>query len=223
MAPTSTRSMMTHLRLRMPTIEPVMPLRLTPALLILVFFILPTAPVLAHGGVSLEDDLCVLRLGNYQMHFTGYQPEQSGAEEFCEDIPGTGTAVIVLDAIDDALRGIPLEVRILRDDRNLGNDARVEELGGVEAIAAATVAHLPAAVHATGSTTLQHRFETAGRFIGYIRAEPAVGGPVETVFPFAVGGGTGRSMWPYLMAVLLAAVVAAVLFLWASRSREVHP
>lgn len=223
MAPTSTRSMKTHFPLRTPTTEPVRPRRPVLTLLMLGLFTLPAAPVLAHGGVSLEDDLCVLRLGSYQMHFTGYQPEQSGAEEFCEDIPGTGTAVIVLDAIDDALRGIPLEVRILRDDRNLGNDARVEELGGAEAIAAATVAHLPAAVHATGSTTVQHRFETAGRFIGYIRAEPAVGGPVETVFPFAVGGGAGRSMWPYLMAVLLAAALAAALFVWASRSREVGP
>lgn len=174
----------------------------------------------AHGGVSLEDDLCVLSLGNYKMHFTGYQPEQSGAEEFCEDIPGIGTAVIVLDAIDEALRGIPLEVRILRDERDLGNDARLEELGGAEAIAAATVAHLPSAVHPTGSSTLKYRFEAPGRFIGYIRAEPTVGGPIETVFPFAVGSGGGRGIWRYVLAIVVAAVLAAGLFMLASKSRE---
>lgn len=174
----------------------------------------------AHGGVSLEDDLCVLSLGNYKMHFTGYQPEQSGAEEFCEDIPGIGTAVIVLDAIDEALRGIPLELRILRDDRDLGNDARLEELGGPEAIAAATVAHLPSAVHPTGSSTLKYRFEQPGRFIGYIRAEPAVGGPIETVFPFSVGSGGGRGIWRYILAIVVAVVFAAGLFMLASKSRE---
>lgn len=174
----------------------------------------------AHGGVSLEDDLCVLSLGNYKMHFTGYQPEQSGAEEFCEDIPGIGTAVIVLDAIDEALRGIPLEVRILRDERDLGNDARLEELGGAEAIAAATVAHLPSAVHPTGSSTLKYRFEAPGRFIGYIRAEPTVGGPIEAVFPFAVGSGGGRGIWRYVLAIVVAAVLAAGLFMLASKSRE---
>jgi len=179
-----------------------------------------SAAVWAHGGVSLEDDLCVLSLGNYKMHFTGYQPEQSGAEEFCEDIPGTGTAVIVLDAIDDALRGIPLEVRILRDDRELGNGAKLEDLGDADAIAAATVAHLPSAVHPTGSSTLKYRFEAPGRFIGYIRAEPTVGGPIEAVFPFAVGSGGGRGIWRYLLAIVVAAVLAAGLFLLANKSRE---
>ena len=179
-----------------------------------------SAAAWAHGGVSLEDDLCVLSLGNYKMHFTGYQPEQSGAEEFCEDIPGVGTAVIVLDVIDDALRGIPLEVRILRDERDLGNDAKLEDLGGKEAIAAATVAHLPSAVHPTGSTTLKYRFEEPGRFIGYIRAEPTVGGPIEAVFPFAVGSGGGRGIWRYILALVVATALAAGLFMLASKSRE---
>lgn len=173
----------------------------------------------AHGGVSLEDDLCVLSLGSYRMHFTGYQPETSGAEEFCEDIPETGTAVIVLDAIDDALRSIPLEVRILRDTRNLGNDAQVEELGDAAAIEAATVARLDAAVHATGSSTLQHAFTEPGRFIGLVRAQPAVGGEVVAIFPFAVGGGSSQ-WWIYGVVVLVALLAATGLFAWANRGRE---
>jgi hypothetical protein len=173
----------------------------------------------AHGGVSLEDDLCVLSLGSYRMHFTGYQPETSGAEEFCEDIPETGTAVIVLDAIDDALRSIPLEVRILKDTRDLGNDAKFEELGDAAAIEAATVARLESAVHATGSSTLQYAFPEAGRFIGLVRAQPAVGGEVVAVFPFAVGGGSSQ-WWIYGVVILVALLAATALFAWASRGRE---
>ncbi len=173
----------------------------------------------AHGGVSLEDDLCVLALGSYRMHFTGYQPETSGAREFCEDIPETGTAVIVLDAIDDALRSIPLEVRILRDAQGLGNDAKVEELGDAAAIEAATVARLEPAVHATGSSTLQYVFPEAGRFIGLVRAQPAVGGEVVAVFPFTVGGGSSQ-WWIYGVVVLFALLVATALFAWANRGRE---
>ena len=75
----------------------------------------------AHGGVSIEKDLCVLQLGSFRMHFTGYQPARSGAQEFCEDIPYTGRAIIVLAAVDDVLRDMPLEIRILRDPRRLGN------------------------------------------------------------------------------------------------------
>ncbi|MGH8646514.1 MAG: hypothetical protein ACREX4_19470 [Gammaproteobacteria bacterium] len=53
----------------------------------------------AHGGVSIEADKWVLKIGKYLMHFTGYQPENSGGEEFCEDIPSTGHAIIVMDFV----------------------------------------------------------------------------------------------------------------------------
>lgn len=174
---------------------------------------------MAHGGVSLEDDVCLLKLGRYRMHFTGYQPQTSGAREFCEDIPATGTAVIVLDAVDDALRGMPLELRILKDTADLGNDARVESLGDAAAIEAATLARLAPAVHATGSSMLQYTFPEAGRFIGYVRARPAVGEDVVAVFPFAVGGGSTR-WYGYAAAILFAVLAAAALFAWASRGRE---
>jgi len=47
----------------------------------------------AHGGVKLEQDECVLRIGPNTMHFVGYQ--RAGEEqEFCEDIAQTGPTVI---------------------------------------------------------------------------------------------------------------------------------
>ena len=33
-----------------------------------------TAQVQAHGGLALAEDMCVLTVGPYRMHFTGYQP-----------------------------------------------------------------------------------------------------------------------------------------------------
>lgn len=175
-------------------------------------------PALAHGGVSIEDDKCVLKIGTYLMHFTGYQPEQTGAQEFCEDIPITGLAVIVLDAIDDALRDMPIEVRVLRDDQGLGNDAQVQDLGDAERIESATVAKLASGVHPTGSLTLQYQFTEPGRYIGYVRAHPAVGDEVVAVFPFAVGGGSRQ--WRMYVAVILGTVLlAAGLFAVATRMR----
>ena len=40
-----------------------------------------TAQVQAHGGLALAEDMCVLTVGPYRMHFTGYQP-LSQEEEF---------------------------------------------------------------------------------------------------------------------------------------------
>ena len=70
----------------------------------------------AHGGLSMDEDYCKLRVGQYVMHFVGYQPDSaSGPKEFCEDIPETGRTIVVLDYVDDALRDLPTEVRIIRD------------------------------------------------------------------------------------------------------------
>ena len=74
---------------------------------------LPTAGA-AHGGVSMDDDICKLRLGPYYMHFTGYQVRAgSPNSEFCEDIPEIGKTIIVMDAIDQALRHMPVAIRIM--------------------------------------------------------------------------------------------------------------
>ena len=74
-----------------------------------------TTQVQAHGGLSLADDVCKLTIGPYTMHFTGYQPEATQEKEFCEDIPATGRTVVALDYIEEALRPLPTEVRIIRD------------------------------------------------------------------------------------------------------------
>src|ERR687895_2108729 len=72
--------------------------------------------VYAHGGVSIEFDTCVLQIGSYRMHLTGYQPETSGGEEFCEDIPAAGNAIIVLDYVDDPLRDMVAGVHVIEKD-----------------------------------------------------------------------------------------------------------
>ncbi|MGH8645665.1 MAG: hypothetical protein ACREX4_14860 [Gammaproteobacteria bacterium] len=68
------------------------------------FLLLVNATAWAHGGVSIEEDKCVLKIGNYLAHFADYQPESRGSEEFCEDIPSTGHAIIVMDFVDPQLR-----------------------------------------------------------------------------------------------------------------------
>ena len=84
-----------------------------------------TAQVQAHGGLALAEDMCVLTVGPYRMHFTGYQP-LSQEEEFCEDIPEVGKTVIALDYIQEELRPLSTEVRIIRDT---GSEENIDEIG----------------------------------------------------------------------------------------------
>ena len=69
--------------------------------------------VWAHGGLSMEQDMCKLTVGPYMMHFAGYQ-EDAQRTEFCEDIPHKGPTIVVLDMVDPALRDMPVEFRIVR-------------------------------------------------------------------------------------------------------------
>ena len=68
----------------------------------------------AHGGVSIDQGQCIMKIGPDTMTFTGYQPQKS-REQFCDDIPDVGPTIIVLDAQQDELRDMALEIRILRN------------------------------------------------------------------------------------------------------------
>jgi hypothetical protein len=157
----------------------------------------------AHGGVSMENDLCKLRVGPYVMHFTGYQPKTSPELEFCEDIPGTGPTIIVLDYIDSKLRDLPLEARIIRDT---GSEADLD---------AVTVYHKPAEVYPRGSVVIEHTFTEPGKFVGLVTVDDHV-----SRFPFAVGTRGRRAIVLYATFAVVALAAGALLFLYSSRSGE---
>ena len=58
--------------------------------------VLFTSGAFAHGGVSVQGNKCIMKIGPDTMYFTGYQP-QSSREEFCDDIPNAGQMVVALD------------------------------------------------------------------------------------------------------------------------------
>lgn len=157
---------------------------------------------LAHGGLSIDKDMCKLRVGPYVMHFVGYQPGVSGAKEFCEDIPLTGATTVVMDALDGVLREMPIEVRIVRDT---GDGRELES---------APVLHIPPRLYPGGSVSFDHNFERPGRFVGYVRAGDQ--GQHVARFPFSVGEGSGNGSFYLAFAGLAAA--AAGLYVYIARA-----
>ena len=164
----------------------------------------------AHGGLSMAEDVCKLTIGPYTMHFTGYQPESSQEQEFCEDIPNTGRTVVALDYIDEALRPLTTEVRIIRD-----TGAEPGEEGNLEEI---TVMHIPAKVYSNGSVTFEHTFPEEGNFIGLVTVNDN-GTEHVSRFPFAVGTGgkikLNMFLWP-----LLIVIIGAGYFFFSSKSKK---
>ncbi len=152
----------------------------------------------AHGGLSMEKDMCKLRIGSFFMHFTGYQVRKGfgGNQEFCEDIPEVGRVIIVMDAIDSELREMPIDVRIISDD-GTGTTLSGSQLDD------ATVMHLPSKVYMTGTIPLDHNFRHAGHYVGLVTA--GAEGQYVSRFPFSVGI-KKINYWEYglIIAVILA-------------------
>ena len=141
----------------------------------------------AHGGLSMEQDMCKLTVGPYMMHFAGYQ-EDAQRTEFCEDIPHKGPTIVVLDMVDPALRDMPVEFRIVRKTE-----------GPLDA--APVVYKLPAATYPRGTLMVRHDFMEDGDYVGLVYAGDAQ--QYNSVFPFAVGKPRGGMLYYVLGAVAL--------------------
>lgn len=168
---------------------------------------------MAHGGVSMEDDTCVMKIAELRAHFTGYQPEKRATQEFCEDIPELGRAVIVVDFVSNALRGLEVEFRVLNDVKGLESRGRYEDLGTPADIDAATLVRLPPQLYPRGTLTFEHTFDAPGWYVGMLTArDPASGKELHSVFPFMVGM---NHAWKYAPAFVLVLGLAGLTY-WLS-------
>jgi hypothetical protein len=178
---------------------------------LLMLFVLLTTLIIstrasAHGGVSIEQDTCVLRIGPYRMHFAGYQPETASGVEFCEDIPVVGKAIIVLDFVEPQLKDRTTEVRIL--ERTDSWDAALNQPEGDKD--AQTILHLPPQLYTTSTIRIDYTFNKAGNFVGLVTS---TGGRDSIVsrFPFRVGytGLIGSGGGGYLYGIIGVAILIA--------------
>lgn len=177
---------------------------------------LASASAFGHGGVSMEDDVCVLRVGPYRAHFSGYQPEFRATQEFCEDIPELGRSIIVVDFIDPALRKHVVEFRVLRDARNLGMNARYEQLGSADEIDAATLHRAAPDLYPRGTLTFEQTFSEPGWYIGLFSAtDPQTGATLHSVFPFRVGV---RNAWGYVPGFALVLALSLLIYRFTGRN-----
>ena len=158
--------------------------------------------VSAHGGVVQEDDLCVIKVNYLRAHFKVYQPRASGHKQFCEDLPLASESVFVMEYQHDALKGMPIDFRIIRDVTGKGRFARMEDVEEIDDLDSATVFYQEAVIE-PDVFTVMHEFAEDGDFIGIVSAtQPDTSKVYAAVFPFEVGF-TGIGYWPFFIAVLV--------------------
>lgn len=180
---------------------------------IIAFGVIFSGQVQAHGGLALADDLCVLTVGPYKIHFTGYQP-LTQEEEFCEDIPEIGKTVVALDYINDELRPMETEVRIV-ESTSIGTPQDLESVA-IEDLENITVYYLAPKVYPNASITMEHSFPEKGKFAGIVTVS-GEGQEHVSVFPFSVG--EGRPIDWLTIVPIIAIVAAAAFFFMRSRRK----
>ena len=164
-------------------------------------FIMPESAA-AHGGVKLEQDECVFKIGPNTMHFVGYQ--RTGEEqEFCEDIAQTGPTVIGLTAVSPDLRDMAIGVRVIKD---VGQAKEQADIG------AATVFYRAPKVYQNGSMTFEPDFKEPGRYVGIVTVSDDLGNSWVSRFPFTVGLFSVMGAIEYILYGI--AFVALCGFLW---------
>lgn len=174
----------------------------------------------AHGGVKLEQDECVVRLGPITVHFIGYQ-RKGEPEEFCNDIPQTGPTVIALSAMESGrlpdsyivqnqapaaapvtpavdLREIAIGVRIVKD---VGAEKEKADIG------AATEFYAPPKIHRNSTMTFEHDFKDAGSYVAIVTVADGKGNEWSSRFPFTVGV---FSLWNTIEYILYAVAFASL-------------
>jgi hypothetical protein len=76
----------------------------------------------AHGNVTMEEDICVRRIGGNMVHFSAYQPQFDLKAQYCTEIPEVGDTFLVVDLVDPGLRAMPVGVRIVRGQEGDGKE-----------------------------------------------------------------------------------------------------
>jgi len=147
------------------------------------------APAEAHGRLGAAEGRCRLFVGPDIMNFTGYLPEAS-KNEFCEDIPATGPMIMVLDAEQEELRDMRVELRIVKDVG--GEEKENEDLASV------TVAYREPKTYPNGTINFEHTFPEPGYFVGIVTVTGDHGERWVSRFPFSVGKSFMRDLPIYL-------------------------
>ena len=170
------------------------------------------APLRAHGSVTPDEDLCIIRIGFFKAHFKVYLPESHGHRDFCEDLPAIGNSIFVMEYDHDGLADVPIELRIIRNVTGQGRFTNEAHVAAIEDIDSITVFHQAAAMH-PDVFTIAHRFDEAGEFVGIVRVERQDSDvPYVAVFPFEAGY-TGFGYWPWIIGGL---ILLQLNYLWMS-------
>jgi hypothetical protein len=171
----------------------------------------------AHGSVVDGAQGCSIELDFYTAFFDIYQPERTGHRAYCEDIPVATNTLFVMEYQHNAMRDVPVEFRIIRNDSRLGRFVRWSDIEQIEDLDSVTVYYQSAPPRPDGVLSIQHAFAEEGDYVGIVSAPHPDGSPTyHAVFPFHVGSPLIPLWgWPVL--------AVCFLFVWRQYRKRTQP
>jgi len=168
------------------------------------FALLLSAPVWAGGGMVLRADKCIIEIGFYEAHFTAYQPQTRGNEQFCQELPDVGETLFVLDYLHGSMKEVPIDFRIIKDETKLGEFVQVKDIEAIDDLNSLTVFYHQPTVHSDASLSVAYTFAASGSYIGIVTAgHPTKDTIYSAVFPFTVGKTDYTRLLLYGLLILL--------------------
>lgn len=168
----------------------------------------------AEGGAGPEamtmGNMCMVMFGYDMIHITSYLPGKSRSE-FCQEIPATGSVIMVFDIENPKYRDMPIELRIIRDP--------LTPLSAVENLDPLTEVHFPPTLYKTGTFSFEHNYKENGHYMGLVTLTKDNGEKETQIFKFSVG----ETLWQYLPYMIGGVLIALVVGAYWRHSHTLRP
>jgi len=152
--------------------------------------------LLVWGGAAAQSGVCIVQTQDgctvlidfYSARFTAYQPDRFGQRKFCNELPGTGTTLFVLEYLHGSLKQVPVDFRIIHNVTGQGRFAGWEDVEPLGDLTPYTVFYQPPVIRPQDSLFVQHAFGTRGEYLAIVTAgHPSNGRTYRAVFPITIG------------------------------------
>jgi len=169
----------------------------------------------------IEGDVCIVWVDFYSAHFTAYQPEKRGSEQFCQQLPDVGETIFVLDYLHQSMKEVPVSFRIIHDVTDQGAYVKLKHVEALADIDSHTVFYQQPTIRADASLKIEHDFAQEGDYIGIVTVGHPTNDTIYTaVFPFTVGASI-FSLWMLLYLFVAVATFFLARRIMAARQRRV--
>jgi hypothetical protein len=158
-----------------------------------------------HGD---PNNTCPLMAGGmHEMHVSAYHASTGLFDELCTDIPGTGKVSITLDAVDNAIRDMTTEIKVVKGDGT-----------GAEA---ATLAYLPPTRYPSGVATFTVDLDAPGQYALLVTLRE---GAMEMSATHVMTVAHPLQKWIFVpVGAGVVLVGAAAVYFWSERRKRLLP